>query len=186
MTLTDELWQDGYLETRMLAAMLLGKIHPETPLLIERISNWVTRVRDQHVRTALLTVSLGRLRRESPSAFLKLISGWFDPGASKMWSNAIYALIPLLEDPSYENLPPVYNAIYWIISNAPSMLQNDIIDLITALYRASPVETTYFLRQTISGAASLEAISTFRRMLPSLPPPLQPMIQELVRRKKSI
>lgn len=184
MTLTDELWKDGYLETRLLAATLLGRIHPGTPLLIERVSAWVARARDRHVRSALLNVSLGRLRRESPSAFLKLIAGWLDPGSSKMWSNAIYALIPLLEDSSYENLPPVYNAIYWIISNAPSMLQNDMIDLITALYAASPVETTYFLRQTISGAASPEAILTFRRMNPSLPPPLQPIIQELVRNKK--
>jgi hypothetical protein len=186
MSLTDALWKDGYLETRLLAATLLGRIHPETPLLIERISAWVARAKDRHLRAALLTVSLGRLRRESPSAFLKLISGWFDPSSTKMWSNAIYALLPLLEDPSYDNLPPVYNAVYLVISSAPSVLQNDIIDLVKGLYAASPVETTYFLRQTISGSTSPEAILTFRRIIPSLPAPLQPMIQELVRRKKSI
>lgn len=184
MSLTDALWKDGYLETRLLAATLLGRIHPETSLLVERISAWVGRTRDRHVRDALLTVSLGRLRRESPTAFLKLISGWFDPSSSKMWSNAIYALLPLLEDPSYENLPPVYNAVYWVISTAPSILQNDLIDLIKALYAASPVETTYFLRQTISGSSTPEALMTFRRMAPSLPAALQPMIQELVRRKR--
>jgi hypothetical protein len=185
MSLTDALWKDGYLETRLLAATLLGRIHPETPLLIERISAWAARARDQHIRSALLNTSLGRLRRESPVTFLKLISGWLDPASNKMWSHAIYALLPLLEDPSYENLPPVYNAVSWIVSNAPSMLQNDIVDLVKALYIASPVETTYFLRQTLSGTPSPEALLTFRRIIPSLPPPLQPIIQELVRRKKA-
>ena len=183
MSLTDALWKDGYLETRLLAATLLGRIHPETPLLLERISAWVTRARDKQLRAALLSVSLTRFRRESPSAFLRLISGWFDPSTTKMWSNAIYALLPLLEDASYDNLPPVYDAVHTVIASAPSSLQNDLVDLIKALYEASPVETTYFLRQTITGFASPEAALTFRRILPSLPPALQPMILELVRKK---
>jgi len=183
MALTDALWKDGHLETRLLAATLLGRINPKTPLLLERVSAWVSRARDKQVRAALLSVSLARLRRESPSAFLKLVAGWLDPGSSKMWSNGIYALLPLLEDASYENLPPVYDAVYWVISSAPSVIQNDLIDLIKALYAASPVETTYFLRQTLAGSATPQAALTFRRILPSLPPPLQPMILELVRQK---
>ncbi|MGC1378270.1 MAG: hypothetical protein WA821_18710 [Anaerolineales bacterium] len=183
MSLTDALWKDGYLETRLLAAALLGRIHPATPLLLERITAWVTRARDNQLRAALLSVSLARLRRESPSAFMKLISGWLDPFTTKMWSNAIHALLPLLEDASYDNLPPVYDAVQPLISKAPSVFQNDIINLIRALYAASPVETTYFLRQTITGSASSEAALTFRRILPSLPAALQPMILELVRKK---
>ena len=183
MSLTDALWRDGYLETRLLAAALLGRIHPKTPLLLERVSAWVFRVKDGQVRAALLGVSLARLRQESPSEFMKLISEWLDPSTTKMWSNAIHALLPLLEDASYDNLPPVYDAVHDFIANAPSNLQNDLIELVNALYAASPVETTYFLRKTLTGAASPQAALTFRRILSSLPPKLQPMILELVRQK---
>jgi hypothetical protein len=183
MALTDALWKDGHLETRLLAATLLGRIHPETPLLLERITAWVSRARDNQVRTALLSVSLARLRRESPSEFLRLVAGWFDPSTIKMWSNGIHALLPLIEDVSYDNLPPVYDAVHVVVETAPSMLQNDLVDLIRALYAASPVETSYFLRQTLAASNSPHVPMTFRRILPSLPEELQPMILEIVRRK---
>jgi len=183
MALTDALWKDGYLETRLLAATLLGRIHPETPLLLERITAWVTRARDKQLRTALLSVSLGRLRRESPSEFLKLISGWFGPSTIKMWANGVHALLPLIEDSSYDNLPPVYDAVHGIVETAPAMLQNDLAELIRALYTASPVETTYFLRQTITASTLPQALLTYRRILPMLPAELQPVILEIIRQK---
>lgn len=183
MALTDALWKDGYLETRLLAATLLGRIHPETPLLLERITAWVARARDRQLRTALLSVSLARLRRESPAEFLKLVSGWFDPSSTRMWSNGIHALLPLIEDGSYDNLPPVFDAVHGLVENAPPVLQNDLAELIRCLYAASPVETTYFLRQTLTASDSPQALLTFRRILPSLPAELQPMILELIRQK---
>lgn len=183
MALTDALWKDGHLETRLLAATLLGRIHPETPLLLERITAWVSRARDAQLRTALLSVSLGRLRRELPSEFLKLIFGWFDPATMKMWSNGIYALLPLIEDPAYDNLPPVFEIVRLVVETAPSMLQNDLVELIRALYEASPIETTYFLRQTISASTSPQAPLTFRRIITALPEPLQPIILEIIRQK---
>ena len=183
MSLTDALWKDGYLETRLLAAALLGRIHPETPLLLERISAWVSRARDAQLRTALLSTSLARLRQESPKAFLKLVSGWFDPSTPKMWANGIHALLPLIEDPAYDNLPPVYNAVYRVVEIAPATLQNDLVELIRALYEASPVETTYFLRQAITASNVPQMPQTFRRILPALPEQLQPMVLELIRQK---
>ena len=183
MSLTDALWKDGHLETRLLAATLLGRIHPQTPLLLERITAWVSRARDRQLRTALLSVSLAHLRRESPSEFLNLVSGWFEPSNTRMWSNGIHALLPLIEDPAYDNLPPVYDAVYPVIDSAPAMFQNDIAELIRALYAASPVETSYFLRQTLTASSSPQAPLTFRRILPSLPAALQPMILDLIRQK---
>ncbi len=183
MALTDALWKDGYLETRLLAATLLGRIHPGTALLLERISAWVSRARDKQVRNALLTASLARLRRESPERFLQLVSGWFDPANPKAWPNGIYALIPLLEDTSYDNLPPVFNLLTPVVRDIPSNLQTELVDILTALYRASAVETTFFVRQVITGSSNPQTATIFRRILPSLPAPLQPVILDLVRQK---
>jgi len=93
MSLTDNLWKDGYLESRLLAAALLGRIHPETPLLLERVSAWVSHTRDNQLRLALLRSSLARIRKESPAKFLQMMRSWLDPMAPKMWANAIHAII---------------------------------------------------------------------------------------------
>ncbi|HEY3311877.1 MAG TPA: DNA alkylation repair protein [Anaerolineales bacterium] len=183
MALTDSLWKDGYLESRLVAAALLGRIHPDTPLLLERITAWVTRTRDNPLRVALLKNSLARIRQESPSRFLLLMRTWLDPDVPKMWANAIHAIIPLLEDPAYENLPPVFNLLSPVIKSMPSIMQDDLADLINALYRASPVETTYFLRQVITASSSPQLPVTIRRILPQLPASLRPVILEIVRQK---
>lgn len=183
MGLTDALWKDGYLESRLLAAALLGRIHPDTSLLLERITAWVSRTRDDQLRLALLSTSLSRIRREAPTRFLQLMRNWFDPATPKMWANAIHAIIPLIEDPAYENLPPVYSLLSPVIKSMPSIMQNDLADLINALYAASPVETTYFLRQVIIGASSPQLPVTIRRILPQLPAKLQPVILDMVRQK---
>jgi hypothetical protein len=183
MSLTDNLWKDGYLESRLLASTLLGRIHPETPLLLERVSAWVSHTRDNQLRLALLRSSLARIRKESPAKFLQMMRSWLDPTTPKMWANAIHAIIPLLEDPTYQNLPPVYNLLSPVIKSMPSIMQNDLADLINALYTASPVETTYFLRQTITGSSSPQISVTIRRILPQLPANLRPVILDIVRQK---
>jgi len=186
MSLTDNLWKDGFLESRLLAADLLGRIPPGTDLLLERISAWVSRTRDEQVRMALLRTSLARIRKEAPSIFLQLMRTWLDTSNRKMWANGIHAIIPLLEDPNYQNLPPVYNLLSPAIKNMPSIMQNDLADLINALYLASPVETTYFLRQVITGSSSLQLPVTIRRILPQLPSSLRPVILDIVREKTAL
>ncbi len=183
MSLTDALWKDAYLETRLLAATLLGRIAPRTPLLVERISAWVGRVRDKKVRAALLSASLKRLRNETPDLFLNLLQEWVASENPKMWANSIEALLPLLADPGYENLPPVFEIVGPIIANAPPVLQNELADLLNALYRASAIETIFFLRQIIQASRNAQTITTLRRSLPGLESELQTQVQQMLRQK---
>ena len=184
MTLTDSLWKDGYLESRLLAAALLGRIQPNSPHLLERISLWVTLTRDNQLRLALLRNSLGRLRKESPAKFMQLMREWLDPNNPKMWANAVHAIIPLLEDQNYENLPPIYNILSPVIKNMPSIMQNDLADLINALYKASPVETVHFLRQVVSSSSTPQISLSIRRIVPQLPATLRPVVLEILRQKR--
>lgn len=183
MALTDALWQDAHLETRLLAATLLGRIDPRAPMLIARLGERVNQVRDKKVRVALLNTSLNRLRRELPDQFLELVREWLSEDNPKMWANGIEALIPLLDDPSFENLPPVYDIVRPLISSAPASLKNELADLVNALYRASQVETVFFLKQLIAASRNPQALTTIRRILPVLDKSLQPHIQKALREK---
>ncbi len=183
LDLADLLWDEGYLETLLLAAFLLGRIPPQESRLLARLTAWTSQVRDADVRSALLTTSLARLRKETPSQFLELIGEWLHPARSRTWPNGIHALIPMITDPDFENLPPVLDVIEPIVMAAPAIIQLDLEDLIIALYKASPIETTFFLRQVLTESENEMTRITMRRIFSSFPTDLQMELRELVRAK---
>jgi hypothetical protein len=181
LELADALWDEGWLETKLLASFLLGRIPPQEERLLARLTAWTQAVRDPSVRAALLTTSLTRLRKETPELFLVLVKEWLHPARQRMWSNGIQALVPLILEEDFDNLPPIFEIIEPIIKAAPAALQFDLQELLTTLYQASPEETTYFLQQILKGTKSpLPAIS-LRRMLPELPQGLQASLREILR-----
>jgi hypothetical protein len=185
LELADLLWDEGYFETRILAAYLLGCIPPQEERLLARLTAWTQQVRDPSVRSALLTTSLARMRRETPDEFLVLISEWLHPARLRLWSNGLQALLPLIGDPEYDNLPPVYTLARPVIEAAPGMLQNDLAGLINALYKASPAETEYYLREILETSTNPLTAIMLRRILSLLHPGLQSGLRVLVRQKRA-
>lgn len=184
LELADALWDEGWLETRLLAAYLLGRIPPQEERLLARLTAWTQAVRDPSVRAALLTTSLTRLRKETPDLFLILVKEWLHPARQRMWSNGIQALVPLIESPDFDNLPPIFELVEPAIKAAPAALQFDLQELITVLYQASPDETAYFLQQILKGTKSPLPAVALRRMSPELPADLQVSLREMLREKR--
>src|SRR5512140_2952149 len=79
LELADRLWDHEWLETRILAAFLLGAIPPREERLLARLTAWTQQLFDPLIRAELLSTSLGRLRREAPDVFLELIREWLHP-----------------------------------------------------------------------------------------------------------
>lgn len=181
LALADRLWDEGWLEMRLLAAALLGRLPPREERLLPRLTAWTMQVRDPSVRAALLDASLARLRKETPERFLLLVGEWLKPERTRMWSNGIQALLPLVNDPGFHNLPPVFDMLEPIVEAAPGTLQSDFADLFASLHRVSPAETAYFLRKTIANSPNRVTAVTFRRISPSLPPQLAEKIRDLVK-----
>ena len=185
LELADALWDEGWLETRLLAAFLLGRIPPQEERLLARLTAWTQAVRDPEVRAALLTTSLTRLRRETPDLFLVLVKEWLHPARQRLWSNGIQALVPLISSPDFDNLPPIFELVEPIIKTSPGTLQFDLQELITVLYEASPEETKYFLQQILKATKSPLPAVALRRMSPDLPPELQSDLREILRQAKT-
>src|SRR5574339_1079699 len=185
LELADALWDEGWLETRLLAAYLLGRIPPQEERLLARLTAWTQAVRDPEVRAALLTTSLTRLRRETPGLFLVLVREGLHPARQRMWSNGVQALVPLISSPEFDNLPPIFEIVEPILKASPATLQYDLQELIITLYEASPDETTYFLQQILKGTKSPLPAVALRRMSPDLPPELQTSLREMIRQTKT-
>lgn len=184
LELADALWDEGWLETRLLAAFLLGRIPPQEERLLARLTAWTQAVRDPSVRAALLTTSLTRLRKETPDLFLVLVKEWLHPARQRMWSNGVQALVPLISSRDFDNLPPVFEVVEPILKASPATLQFDLQELIIALFEASPEETTYFIQQILKGTKSQLPAVALRRMSPELPQELQTSLREMLRRTK--
>ena len=185
LELADALWDEGWLETRLLAAFLLGRIPPQEERLLARLTAWTQAIRDPEVRSALLTTSLTRLRKETPDLFLVLVKEWLHPARQRMWSNGIQALVPLISSPDFDNLPPIFEIVEPIIKTSPGTLQFDLQELITTLFEASPEETTYFLQQILKQTKSPLPSIALRRMSPELPHELQLSLREMLRQTKT-
>ena len=181
LELADMLWDEGALETRLLAAFLLGRIPPQEERLLPRLTAWTQQVRDSDVRSALLSTSLTRMRKETPTQFLTLVREYLHPERPRTWSNGIQALLPMIADTSYNNLPPILDLVEPILEEAPSTLQNDLTDLIVALYRASANETIFLLKHILNTSENPMTVITLRRISRNFPPPLQNELRELLR-----
>jgi len=183
LALADMLWDEGALETRLLAAFLLGRIQPQEERLLARLTAWTQQIRDADVRSALLSTSLTRMRKENPEQFLNLIREYLHPARLRTWTNGIQALLPMIADASNANLPTILDMVEPIIEEAPSTLQNDLTDLIVALYRTSSNETTFLLKHILTNTQNPMTVVTLRRIVTSFPPPLQIELRDLLRAK---
>ena len=182
MVLADHLWEDGYFESRTLAAYLLGFMPPSGEEYFDRLSGWVVETRDPLLSTKLLSSSLARMRTEVPEEFLSLMERWEQMPHRKLWSSVMMALVPLLKDKGFHNLPPVYKIVQPIIESAPAAMQKELSELIGALYNSSPVETTFFLRHLISTSQKPHLKQNIRRILTTLPEALQEELRDEFRR----
>lgn len=179
--LADVLWEDGSLETRLLAAFLLGRVPPQEEHLLPRLTAWTQQIRDPQIRSALLSTSLTRMRKETPDQFLMLVREYLHPARMRTWSNGLQALLPMIADSTFANLPPILDIVEPIIEEAPATLQNELTDLIIALYRASASETVFMLKHVLSTTQNTMTIVTMRRIVTSFPPPLQAELRDLLR-----
>jgi len=183
LDLADRLWDEGWLETCLLAAFLLGCIPPREERLMARLTAWTAQVRDPQLRASLLNSSLVRMRKQAPIMFLDLLREWLRPERGRMWADGIQAAVSAVSDPEFGNLPALLDVIRPAVETAPASLQLDLEELILALYAAYPTETAYFVRQVLIETRNPMTAITFRRMSPNFPTELKEEIREFIRGK---
>ena len=183
VALADRLWDELWLECRLLAAYILGRVPPEEAPLIARLTAWIGQVRDPELRGRLLDTSLFSMRTEAPDLFLQLIGEWLRPERLRFWPAAFQAAISAARDPTFPNLPALLSALEPALRQAPAEMQLDLEALLVALMGVSPTETTFLVRQILLSSDEVSTALLFRRMSPALPPELQEEIRELARGK---
>jgi hypothetical protein len=182
IALCEVLWEADSLESRLLAAYLLGNIPSGQAIFaLTILPTWLNQSTDKEIRTALLTDALARLRRERPEAFFSILEGWLGSAQSALQIWGLQALIPLLQDPQFENLPAIFRILRPAFLAAGPVTQLDFQVCLVALERVSLTETTAFLREIIRDNPEPMMLRIFRRILTGLSPELQEALRETLR-----
>jgi hypothetical protein len=180
------LWKADSLESRLLAAYLLGSLPPEQALpILALLQGWLNQSTDKEIRTALLTKALARLRREKPGAFFIILEDWLGNPQPAMRVWGLQALIPLLQDPYFENLPAVFRILRPAIQALDPATQLDFQACLAALERHSLTETVAFLREIIRTNPQPMMLRIFHRILPGLSKEMQEALREILREQNN-
>ena len=182
LTLVNPLWSAGFFETRLLAANLLGMIPPAQSFSkLTHLPEWLEQSTDRVIRQTILSNSLSRLRTENQEAFFLLMEDWLK-SSRPAWQNWGYqALIPIIEDPGFENLPSVFRIITPAIEMGSPSTQTDLLECLNALGGVSRGEVSLFLVKILGDKANKKTIQLIRRISPGLPENIQKEVRNRIR-----
>ena len=182
LKLIDALWKAGSLESRLLAAFLLGTIPLDHAIpALARLPDWLGQSSDKEIRTALLTDAFVRVRRENPEALFILLENWLKSPKNSLQVWGLQAIIPMLTDPHFENLPAAFRILKPAFQSAGPVTQLELRTCLSTLEHVSLVETLSFMREIINDNPNQIMLRTFRRILPGLSPALQAGLREMLR-----
>lgn len=179
--LIDALWEDPTIEFRLLAIALIGKVHldPYEPVLV-RIQTWIAQRPEKRLLDAILDHGLFHFRKEQPNIYYQLIEDWLKTEELYPRQTSLRAMVPLLADPDFENLPAVSRLLIPIIREPPEELRHDLIEVLRILARRFPQETSYILQQNLSGDHP-ESLWIARQVLNDLPGEVKNNLREALR-----
>jgi hypothetical protein len=147
------LWQEPLFEHRLIACRLLGEIpSSEHQRLLALLEEWVNENEEESLLECIATQSLVRLREENPEVLTAQIEKWLGSQGIKYQKLGLIALLAQLTATEFENLPAVYRLLGMHMPTASKGLRPYLRDLLKPLARRSPLETAFFLRQSLEGS----------------------------------
>ncbi|MCI0521031.1 MAG: hypothetical protein L0Z70_12360, partial [Chloroflexi bacterium] len=107
------LWEEAALETRWLAAALLGRLPVEfAPYVLAQISEWAGEGVEDRLYTALVNLGFSRVRQEQPAALLDYARDQLAAPPLAQQRLGMGALRALAGQPGFENIPALLDTLF--------------------------------------------------------------------------
>lgn len=182
LALADALWAEATMETRLLAARVLGRVPPSRPHgVLERVQKWAQAGEEDRLLDVLLDESVAGVRSQEPGAFQTVIRRWLSSAAAETRALGLRALSALANDPSFENLPVIFGMLTPIAAFDEPHLRPYLLQVVRALAERTPRETGYFLKQSLSAGRESTAGWLIRKSLDLYPTDLQTALRAAMR-----
>jgi hypothetical protein len=174
LKLIQALWEEPILEFRLLAITLLGQL--PSNILDEHINlsnDWVQGGLEDRLSNALITQGLINIRQKDHQVYLSLVEGWITSPDGATQQIGFQALIPIIEDDSFDNLPVIFRIMTPFMRVAPPIVRPDILRVLTTLARRSPHETAFILRKNLNAPDNPDTTWLVRKLISEFPLDLQ-------------
>jgi len=186
LALADALWSERWVETRLLAIAILGRVPPNPPERVaQRAQEWGSKCKEEKIIKALSSKGIARLRSESQDEYINLLEYWLTSSNRPLELIGLRALPSLLEIESFENLPLVFRWIAPLVRETDSEIRDDLIVVVKILARLSPKETIYFLRNSLEATTSPQTAKLIRRTLNDFPEDLSSTLRLELRQRRN-
>lgn len=182
LALIDALWEEEWLETRLLAAILLGHIPSNwAEEILKRVKAWAISCEEDRLLESILSVGLSPLRDDMGRMifpFVDELSPLAGPKASKL---ILFTLKPLVMDDEFQNLPLIFQYLKPLLQGEDETYLTILSEVIRKLARRSERETLFFLQHQIPTAPKPKINRIVRRSLNAFSPPSQKALKEAIR-----
>lgn len=184
LNVCDKLFEQPYFESRLLAIYLLGKVDVSYKQALEiRFRNWAVELFDERLISALIYQGARNLRSVLPGEYLELVFTWLKSEKTYVQRIGLRALIPMLAEEKYNNLPRIYNEIMPLMRTVRAEATPELIDVLLALVNQSPVETAHFFQQALIAPLGSQTTIIIRKAAARLPGYLEEEIKGLLRNR---
>ncbi len=186
LALADRLWEEPFLESRLVAIFLLGKA-PMTLMgeVLSRAESWALDSSEEQLINALAEDGLERLRMDGMDELLAQVEQWLISKNTALQRLGLRILLSLVENINFENMPVILGLLTPFSRSAPLPVRPDVIDLFSALARRSPQETAYYLRQNLEAPHNPDTGLIIRQSLPNFPVDIAESLRSALRQRKS-
>lgn len=171
LALVDALWAREVLEFRMLAIDILSQL-PLTLAdeVITRLNHWNRDNHEEQLLDLLAKQAPQTIRQQDQGAFLGYVQTWVHNPSFIFQRFGLLAMLPLLQDEDFSNLPAIYNILEPLFNDLPKTLRADLLLVMRPLVLRSPKEAAFFLRQQLERAEQpKQVVWLVRRLLEEFP-----------------
>jgi hypothetical protein len=131
----------------------------------------------------LFEKGLAPLQNRHPHLFLALVREWMSASQPELQTLGAKALLPLAENPQFDNLPQIFRLLLPRMIDASPGLRGHLAAIIHALAARSPLETAHFLNQVLIVSDNPGIAWITRRVLDLFPNATQERLKETIRNR---
>lgn len=147
--LADLLWQEPWLESRLLAFMILGWLPSDHVDHIRlRLEDWCQKCGQDRVLDVSLTRGTTLIWKTSPDLLMSLLETWLISPELKTRKWGLRVINNLIKEPTFNNLPTIFRHLTTFVQSVGSTPDPDLLIIIRNLADRAPKETGYFLKRS--------------------------------------
>lgn len=183
--IADQLWMDRYLESHELAALILGHIPTAySSKVLDRIILWASPELDGAALKVLFAEATRGILKQDSKVLEDAIAGMLDKQDIEMHKIGLEAILSLINNQDFDRFPILFKLITpFILESGDEIVHLKTLAVLIALIKRTPIESAYYLKQSLAYSESNQVEGIIRRLIPNFPPDLRQSLLDAINQR---